>query len=49
VKKILGAALAAASIVVPLEMAANQIQTHDLERKIWRLLDDAKAPFVAVS
>ena len=42
------AALAAASIVAPLEMAASQIQTHDLERKIWRLLDDAKAAFVAL-
>ena len=25
------------------------MQIHDLERRIWRLLDDAKAPFVAVS
>lgn len=48
-KPLAAAALAAASIVAPLEMAASQIQTHDLGRKIWRLLDDAKAPFVELS
>ena len=41
------AAIGAATIMVPLGIALGQ--THDLERKIWSLLDDARAPFVALS
>ena len=40
------AALAVVATMVPLGIAVSQ--THDLERKIWSLLDDAKAPFVAL-
>ena len=46
--KLLGvAALAVAATMVPLGIAVGQ--THDLERRIWSLLDDARAPFVALS
>ena len=41
------AALAAVATIVPLAMAVGQ--TQDLERTIWNLLDDARAPFVALS
>ena len=41
------AALAVVATMAPLGIAVGQ--THDLERKIWSLLDNAKAPFVALS
>jgi hypothetical protein len=48
VTKLLGtAALALVAVMAPLGLAAGQ--THDLERKIWNLLDDGRAPFVALS
>src|SRR5688500_1148338 len=47
VTKLLGtAALALVAAMASLGIAVGQ--THDLERKIWNLLDDARAPFVAL-